>query len=126
MLSYRYEMGMTINGTPIPDPSSWTYQVSDLDTSGKRDATGLLHRAWVAQKLNYQFTWSALDWNMLQTVLSAVNTPQFRLIAPDPRTYNGTHSGNYYCGDRTGKTHYYLGERDGIAMFELKMNLIEY
>lgn len=126
MRQYKYALGIRVNDTDIPDPSEWTYQVSDLDTEGGRDATGLLHRAYVATKINYDFVWNALDWTMLQTIVAAIQTPQFTLTAPDPRTFNTMYTGSYYCGDRSGKCHYYLVEKEEIAQFELKVNFIEY
>ena len=44
-LHYNYKLGIKVNNVMIPDPAKWSYQVGDLDTSGNRDATGLLHRA---------------------------------------------------------------------------------
>ena len=127
---YNENMGINIisggNVFILPDPASWTYQVGDLDTSGNRDATGLLHRAYVATKINYEFSWNALEWEKLEQILEAVQQPQFTLVAPDPRTFNGTYTGKYYVGDRTGKNHYYLPDRPGIALFDLKMKFIEY
>lgn len=123
---YNYHMGITIDGTPIPDPSEWNYQVGDLDTSGSRDATGLLHRAYVATKINYEFSWNALEWEMLEVVVNAIQNPKFRMIAPDPRFFNRTYTGDYYVGDRTGKGWYFLPERDEKATFSLKLKFIEY
>lgn len=126
MLDYQYNMGIMVNSTPIPDPSEWEYQVGDLDTSGSRDATGRLHRAMVAQKINYGFTWSGIEWSMLQTILTAINSDIFTLTAPDPRTFVGTYTGDYYVGDRTGKVHYYRPDSEEVALFELKLKFIEY
>jgi len=126
MRQYNYKMGIRIGNTNIPDVSKWSYQVGDLDTSGRRDATGLLHRARVATKINYEFSWNSLDWEMLQVILQAVNHEKFKLTAPDPRTFRGTYTGNYYVGDRTGDAHYYLVEKDEVAQFSLKLKFIEY
>ena len=123
---YKYDMGIKVDNVSIPDPSEWTYQVGDLDTSGTRDATGLLHRAYVATKINYEFKWNAIEWEMLQTIVSAVNSPKFELKAPDPRTFNTSYTGNYYVGDRTGSCKYYLPDRDDKAQFDLKLKFIEY
>ena len=123
---YSYKMGFRINGTNIPDPSKMTYQVGDLDTSGSRDATGLLHRAYVATKINYELSWNSLDWDMLQAILAAVNTPKFLFTAIDPRTFNTMYTGDYYVGDRTGDALYYLEEKSDIAQFSLKLKFIEY
>lgn len=123
---YNYKLGITANGVKIPDPSEWNYQVGDLDTSGSRDATGLLHRAYVATKINYEFRWNALEWEMLARIINAINTPKFTLKAPDPREFGKTYTGDYYVGDRTGKGWYYLPARDETATFDLKLKFIEY
>ena len=155
MRAYRYSMGIRVKNAGgdgwvnLPDPSEWTYQISDLDTEGGRDATGLLHRAYVATKINYQFAWTSLDWDMLQIIVGAIQ-PQgkkarFKLEAPDPRTFSTKYTGTYYCGDRSGKCYHYIREGDTTkflpeaipehypnwsdpvdAQFELKVNFIEY
>ena len=124
--NYKYDMGIMVGMTPIPDPSEWTYQVGDLDTSGSRDATGLLHRAYVATKINYEFKWNAIEWEMLQLIVSAVNQPKFSMTAPDPRTFNTTYTGDYYVGDRTGNCKYFLPDKSEKASFDLKLKFIEY
>jgi len=123
---YNYTLGLKVGSTAIPDPASWTYQVGDLDTSGARDATGLLHRAYVATKINYEFEWNGLEWEMLQQIVKAVASPKFTFTAPDPRTFDSTYKGTYYVGDRTGKCDYYIESRGEIATFSLKLKFIEY
>ena len=123
---YNYRMGIKVNNVNIPDPSSWNYQVGDLDASGSRDATGLLHRAYITTKINYEFEWNALEWKMLQTILAAVLHEKFELTAPDPRTFDSLYLGDYYVGDRTGSAHYYVPGRDEKATFSLKLKFIEY
>lgn len=126
VLQYNYDMGLKVGNTAIPDPSSWGYQVGDLDTSGSRDATGLLHRARVATKINYEFEWNALEWEMLQTILNAVKADKFRFTGPDPRTFKTTYTGNYYVGDRTGNAHYFIPNKPEVASYNLKLKFIEY
>ena len=127
---YNAVMGIKVNNIELPDPSEWNYQVGDLDTSGSRDATGLLHRAYVTTKINYEFNWNVLEWEMLQRIISAVNTPKFTLIAPDPRTFDTMYTGDYYVGDRTGKVWYFNpngnAEKPEKASFNLKLKFIEY
>ena len=123
---YSFAMGIKVGDVNIPDPSEWNYQVGDLDTSGSRDATGLLHRAYVATKINYEFSWNALEWEMLQVVLDAVMQPQFTMTAPDPRYFGESYTGQYYVGDRTGKGWYFMPEKDEQATFSLKLKFIEY
>jgi len=126
MRPYNYTMGFRVGSTNIPDPSKMTYQVGDLDTSGSRDARGLLHRAYVATKINYELSWESLDWEMLQIILAAVNHPKFTFRAIDPRTFNTMYTGQYYVGDRTGDAKYYLPNKDDKAQFSLKLKFIEY
>lgn len=129
MRHYNYTLGLRVGSeTYLPDPSEWSYQVGDLDTSGSRDATGLLHRAYVATKINYEFKWNALEWEMLQRILTAVDAKKFQFTGPDPRTFKGSYTGYYYVGDRTGKAHYFMEEaqKSDVAQFELKLKFIEY
>lgn len=126
MRQYNYDMGFRVGNVNLPDPSKMGYQVGDLDTSGARDANGLLHRSYVTTKINYELSWNSLDWEMLQVILGAVNTPKFTFTAIDPRTFNTTYTGNYYVGDRTGDALYYLEEKDDIAQYSLKLKFIEY
>lgn len=130
MFSYNEAMKIRVKygdkTTTLPDPSEWNYQVGDLDTSGKRDATGLLHRAYVATKINYEFKWNGLEWEKLDELLEAIAHPKFQMTAPDPRNFKQTYTGDYYTGDRTGKNHYYIEERPNVAMFDLKVKFIEY
>ena len=126
MRQYKYDMNIRVNGTNIPDPSEWKYQVSDLDTLGKRDVTGLLHRKKVATKINYQFKWNSLDWEMLQLIVGAVVPEQFTFQAPNPVTFNSMYTGNYYVGDRQGSCLYYLTEKPDKAQFDLELHFIEF
>jgi hypothetical protein len=124
-------MGIVANGVALPDPQKMSYQVGDLDTSGSRDATGLLHRAYVATKINFEMSWNGLEWAKLQEMLAAVNTPKFTLTAPDPRTFTTTYTGDYYVGDRTGDMLLYKDASDynietDDAVYSLKLKFIEY
>lgn len=127
---YNEKMGIVVTSGgksfTLPDPGTWTYQVGDLDTSGARDATGLLHRAYVTTKINYEFSWNAIEWEKLEQILAAVQHPEFTLTAPDPRYFNRTYTGKYYVGDRTGKNFYFLPGKPEVAVFDLKLKFIEY
>jgi len=129
--TYPTRMGIVANGVALPDPQKMSYQVGDLDTSGSRDATGLLHRAYVATKINFEMSWNGLEWVKLQEMLAAVNTPKFTLTAPDPRTFTTTYTGDYYVGDRTGDMLLYKDASDynietDDAVYSLKLKFIEY
>lgn len=125
-LKYNYKLGLRVGDVRLPDPSSWTYQVGDLDTSGSRDSTGYLHRAYVATKINYEFSWNALEWEQLEVILNAVSSPKFRFTGPDPRTFKDSYTGEYYVGDRTGDVKYFIPDKEEVAVFSLKLKFIEY
>lgn len=123
---YFNRMGIVVDGKAIPDPSEWNYQVGDLDTSGSRDANGLLHRAYVATKINYEFKWNAVEWAMLEWILNACKKEKFSMTAPDPREFGSWYTGDYYVGDRTGKGWYFRAQKNEQASFDLKLKFIEY
>lgn len=119
-------MGFIIDGTAIPDPSEMEYEVADLDLSGERDTTGRLHRDRVATKVNYSLTWNAITWSQLQIILNAISPAQFSLDAPDPRTLKGRYKGDYYVGNRSGKTYFYRSDNPETAVYSISFKLIEY
>lgn len=124
--AYNFKMGLNVDGVNLPDPSKLSYQVGDLDTSGSRDATGLLHRAYVTTKINYEISWNAIEWEMLQIIIEAVNKPKFTFTAPDPRNFRYYYTGDYYVGDRTGDMLYFLDEKEDTSQYSLKLKFIEY
>lgn len=126
VVNYHYDMGIMVGNVRIPDPSEWSYEVGDLDTEGARDATGYLHRAMVAQKINYEFKWQGMDWEMLEQILAAVDSDKFSLTAPNPKRFNQQYTGDYYVGDRKGKSYYYWLHMQGISLFDLSLKFIEY
>lgn len=123
---YRYDMGITIDNTQIPDPSKWQFEIADLDTEAERDLSGELHRKRVATKINYSFEWRGLEWAMVSTILSAVDPSEFRLTTPDPRNPHKKWSGRYYVGNRSGDALFYLIEREEPAIFTLSFKCIQF
>lgn len=73
-----YKLGFAVNGTPIPDPTSWTGQVSDLDIFGERDQTGLLHRKRVATKEPMKLNYTNITWDEAHTIISLTSAESFR------------------------------------------------
>ena len=63
---------------------------------------------------------------MLQWILAHINNAKFRLTAPDPRTFQGIYTGDYYVGDRTGECLYYIVDNEDVAQYTLKLKFIEY
>jgi hypothetical protein len=92
-------MGLLVNGNPIPDPSGMGGEVSDLDLSGERDATGFLHRDRVATKVPTEIRFNNIEWPMCTSILQAVSPASFSLTFPDPNT-GAIRTGTYYAGNR--------------------------
>ena len=119
---YRYDMGFQINGTPIPDPSKFTGKVSDLDTLGKRDANGLLHRNMVATKHPLKLEYSNITWSMIQTICALMAQPKFTFTYTDPA--KGQKTIEAYVGDRDWEVVQAVFNREPIGT--LKFSVIEY
>lgn len=122
----NYQMGLSLGGVSIPDPSGWSFNIEDVDASAERDTTGFLHRDWVSQKINYSYTFSAITWAEVASILGAINSPQFTAVTPDPYHVGGTRSGTYYVGKRSGETIFFREDREETGRFTLSFNIIEY
>ena len=121
-VGYRYEMGFQINGSPIPDPSKFTGKVSDLDTMGKRDANGLLHRCRVATKHPLKMEYTNIPWSMIQFICSLMTGASFTFTYPDPA--EGSKTITAYVGDRDWDVVNAAADREAIG--SLKFSVIEY
>lgn len=119
---YRYDMGFKINGTRIPDPMKFTGKVSDLDTLGKRDATGLLHRNRVATKHPLKLEYSNIQWSMIQFICSLMTGDKFTFSYTDPAV--GAKTIEAYVGDRDWEVVSAAKGREPIGT--LKFSVIEY
>lgn len=123
MRTYPYEMGFAVNGTHIPDPSVFTGAVSDLDTEGGRDATGYLHRHFVATKHPLKLEYHNIEWTMLMTICGLLNSPQFQFSYPDPVT-GLISTVTAYVGDRNWESVINTPGREPIG--NLSFSVIEY
>lgn len=121
----KTSLGFTANGVQLPDPSSYSYTVSDLDASGERDTTGLLHRDRVAVKHNVSVKWNALDWNTVNTILNTVSAESFSFTFPCPEA-NGSYTGTYYVGDRSVENITMFSSAWGDYVGGLSINFIEF
>lgn len=99
MSDYTYNLGFAVNNIPIPDPTEFSGETADLDLSGERDTTGMLHRNRVAQKVPVSLRYANIGWDMCQTILQALNSEKFRFTYPDPNT-GRLRTGTYYAGNR--------------------------
>ena len=95
----RYDLGFSINGTPIPDPTEFDGLISDLDTMAERDATGELHREMVATKYPVNIAYKNLPWDVIMDICPLLNGPEFQFTFPSP-AHGGLHTIRAYSGDR--------------------------
>lgn len=118
----RYDMGFKIGTTSIPDPAGFTGAVSDLDTMGKRDATGYLHRKMVATKHPLKLKYQNIPWSLIQTICGLMASPKFRFTYPDPA--RGLSTIYAYVGDREWEV---ISAADGSEPIgNLSFSVIEY
>lgn len=123
-LPEKYTLGITVNGTALPDPSEFKYTAASLDVSAERNTNGLLLREMVATKHNLGLTWDALSWSTILTVLGLVQGESFTLSFPSPET-GTTYTGKYYVGDRAVDAIMMSGDQSEW-FGSLTFNLIEF
>lgn len=91
-------MGFKINGASIPDPAAFSGAVSDLDTMGERDLTGLLHRNRVATKHHLKLEYHNVFWSEIASLCDKLRGDRFFFTYPDP--IDGEITITAYTGDR--------------------------
>lgn len=122
--TYSYDMGFKINGTPLPDPSVFSGAESDLDTLGKRDATGALRRNKVAMKCHTKLEWRNIEWSMVKTIGNLMNkSDRFRFTYVDP--IRGAQTITAYCGDRDWEAVFCVDASAEKWIGTLKVSVIE-
>lgn len=118
----RYDMGFMVNGTPLPDPSKFTGAVSDLDTMGKRDATGYLHRNRVATKHPLKLEYHNISWRLICYICNLIKDDKFEFTYFDPA--DGQQSFDAYTGDREWDV--VMAVADSAPIGNLKFSVIQY
>lgn len=94
-----------INGTSIPTPSEYGFDIEDLssDKSG-RTLDGIMHKDVVAVKDIYTCLWKKLSWTDTAFLLNLVDgKTQITLSYVDPRYPNRVLVNRFYVGKRAGK-----------------------
>lgn len=119
----RYDMGFSVNGTPIPDPMTFTGKESDLDTMGERDATGYLHRNMVATKYPLKLAYKNIPWELLLDISKLVKGPKFSFTFPSPFT-GEMETIEAYVGDRDFETVW--SPTNGMWLANLSFSVIQY
>lgn len=118
-----YNLGIKINDTTLPDPSTYAWKDSDLDASGERDAEGTLHRDKVGTKHHAELSWNVLSWATLGEMLNLLE-PLETFTATLPLPGGTTYEGTFYAGDREVSMNLMAGER-AEWFGSLSFNLIE-
>jgi len=118
----RNEMGFMVNGHPLPDPAVFTGAVSDLDTMGKRDATGYLHRNMVATKHPLKLEYHNIPWSLICYICGLIKEPQFEFTYTDPA--DGPLTFAAYVGDRSWEV--VMAGEGNAHIGNLKFSVIQY
>ena len=118
-----YSMGFSVNGTPIPNPSEFSCNYSDLDTMGERDANGYLHRNMVASKYNMKIAWKGVPWQTVMDIGALVVGPKFSFTFICPFTC-GEETIEAYAGDRAFTDVW--SPQNGVWLGDISFSVIQY
>ena len=122
-INVSYSMGFSVNGTPLPNPMSYTGKESDLDTMGERDATGYLHRNRVATKYPLKLAYKNIPWELLMDICKLLKSDKFNFTYPSPYT-GDLQTMEAYVGDRDFETVW--APEAGMWLANLNFSVIEY
>ena len=123
-MAINYKMGFSINGVPIPDPSSFKGAQSDLDTLGERDASGNIRRNKVAMKCHVNLEWNGIFWETMKEMGGLMNKgDRFQFTYPDP--IEGAQTIIAYCGDRNWEAKKCVDANIERWIGDFKVNIIE-
>ena len=112
---------LTVGGVALPAPNEYKVQLSDLDSSDTgRTEDGVMMRNRVRDGVaKISASWAALSTEDCAKILNAV--------APDSVEvayfFGQTRTAKMYAGDRTANL---KAAREGQAVWEVELNLIEY
>ena len=90
---------ISIKGTQIAAPDTYTVTIADIDASANRSSDGTLFRDRVAVKRTIEMSWLFLDPQELSVLLNSVADVFFAVTYFDPQT-NGYRTGTFYVSDR--------------------------
>lgn len=114
---------ITINGTQVAAPDTYTVTIADLDSSANRSGNGTLYRDRVAVKRTIDLSWLFLDSRELSVLLTNVSSVFFPVTYLDPQT-GGYKSGTFYVSDRPAGVA--VKNADGTYTWrDISMSLVE-
>lgn len=116
---------LQINGVPIADPQTLTWDIYDLDSeSGGRNQLGEMFRDRVAVKRKLNCTWGPMEPAEMATLLKAMDEVFFTVRYPD--AHDGTYrEGEFYVGDRSTPMYMWNEEKQKYLWSGLSANFIE-
>lgn len=99
------EKPFKINGTAIPTPSEYGFDIEDLSSEKSgRTLDGVMHKDVVSVKDIYTCTWKKLGWTEAAALLKLVDgKTKITLTYFDPRYPNEPKVNKFYVGKRQGK-----------------------
>lgn len=116
-----------INGTPLPNPSSYSVTRRDGDSENTtRDEAWILRRDRVrAGMYQIEATWQGKLAD-INAIASALSPDEFSVTFLDPTT-GGVGTATMYAGDRKANLKSYTDEtKPNNSIWELSVSLIEY
>lgn len=115
-----------INGTPVIDPSTWSYGLQDVSASDAgRDEAILMHKMRLGQVRTYQLGWKMIDPDNASQILQLINGEDFTMRLWDVLS-NEYQTRTYYVGDRTAPMQQWMPNReDGKLFSNLSFTVIE-
>lgn len=112
---------LTVGGVALPTPNEYKVQLSDLDSSDTgRTEDGVMMRNRVRDGVaKISVSWAALSTEDCAKVLNAVSPDSVEVAY----FFGQTRTAKMYAGDRTANL---KAAREGQAVWEVELNLIEY
>lgn len=92
---------LKINGIPVKDPSSFTWDLYDLSSEESgRTVDGIAHKDVIGQKRTLSCQWDNLTWDEASSLLKVVNTKIFFPVEYPDAMSGVRETRTFYVGDR--------------------------
>jgi hypothetical protein len=114
---------MTINGTPVKQPATVTYNRYDMDSEESfRGLDGTMQRDRIATKVKLECQWNGLTASEMSTLLQSMESVFFNINYFDP--YMGSYTTKtFYVGDRSAPVYSFVNGK--IIYKSFSANFIE-
>lgn len=113
---------MTINGVPVTQPATVTYDRYDMDSEESfRGLDGTMQRDRIATKVKLNCQWNGLTGPQMSQLLGAMEPVFFKIHYFDP--LEGWTTKEFYVGDRSAPIYTFTGGK--IIYKSFSANFIE-